>query len=55
MSKYNVYGIGNALVDTEFEVEESFFTEHKVEKGLMTLVDDARQDYLINVINSERI
>ena len=55
MSKYNVYGIGNALVDTEFEVEESFFTEHKVKKGLMTLVNDARQDYLINVINSERI
>ena len=55
MSKYDVYGIGNALVDTEFEVEESFFTEHKVEKGLMTLVDDARQEYLVNIINTERI
>ena len=55
MSKYDVYGIGNALVDTEFEVEESFFKQHKVEKGLMTLVDDARQEYLINIINSERI
>jgi sugar/nucleoside kinase (ribokinase family) len=55
MSKYDVYGIGNALVDTEFEVEDNFFTDHKVEKGLMTLVDDARQAYLVNQISSERV
>jgi sugar/nucleoside kinase (ribokinase family) len=55
MSKYDVYGIGNALVDTEFEVEDTFFIEHKVEKGVMTLVDDARQEYLVNIINTERI
>jgi sugar/nucleoside kinase (ribokinase family) len=55
MSKYDVYGIGNALVDTEFEVENSFFEKHSVEKGLMTLVDDSRQEYLINLINSERV
>ncbi len=55
MSKYDVYGIGNALVDTEFEVEDSFFAEHNVEKGLMTLVDDERQAYLISLINSARV
>jgi sugar/nucleoside kinase (ribokinase family) len=52
---YDVYGIGNALVDTEFEVEDSFFTDHKVEKGLMTLVDDVRQEYLVKQISSERV
>ena len=55
MSKYDVYGIGNALVDTEFEVEDSFFSAHGVEKGLMTLVDDSRQEYLINLINTDRV
>ena len=55
MSKYDVYGIGNALVDTEFEVEDTFFNQHNVEKGLMTLVDDSRQEYLIGLINSERV
>ena len=55
MSKYDVYGIGNALVDTEFEVEDTFFKQHNVEKGLMTLVDDSRQEYLIGLINSERV
>ena len=25
MKKYHVYGIGNALVDKEFEVDDQFF------------------------------
>ncbi len=41
--KYDVYGIGNALVDMEFKVTEDFFTENNVEKGLMTLVEQERQ------------
>lgn len=26
MKKYHVYGVGNALVDMEFEVEDGFFS-----------------------------
>ena len=53
MKKYNVYGIGNALVDLEFKVSEEFITEHEVEKGLMTLVDEEKQSTLINAINHD--
>jgi len=42
-----VYGIGNALVDMEFEVEDSFFEKYNIEKGVMTLVDEERQHELI--------
>ena len=38
MKNYNVYGIGNALVDTEFEVTEDFLKEQNIEKGRMTLL-----------------
>ncbi len=38
--KYDVYGIGNALVDKEFEVSDSFLTENGIEKGLMTLIEE---------------
>ena len=38
MKKYNVYGLGNALVDMEFEVEEGFLNLMEVDKGVMTLV-----------------
>lgn len=53
MKKYDVTGIGNALVDIEFKVNDQFFTGNGVEKGLMTLVDEDRQNALMNVINAE--
>ncbi|EQC49827.1 adenosine kinase [Bacteriovorax sp. DB6_IX] len=46
--KYHVYGIGNALVDMEFEVSTDFLNENSVEKGLMTLVEEERQDELLD-------
>ena len=49
--KYNVYGIGNALVDMEFEVTNSFLEKHDVSKGMMTLVDEETQFRLIKDIN----
>ncbi|MDZ7691354.1 MAG: adenosine kinase [Balneolaceae bacterium] len=49
--KYNVYGIGNALVDIEFEVTDEFLTRHEVEKGVMTLVDEETQFRMIEDIN----
>ena len=36
--RYDVYGVGNAIVDTEVEVEDSFLTGHRLDKGIMTLV-----------------
>ena len=49
--KYDVYGIGNALVDIVTEVEDAFFTDHGIEKGLMTLVDEERQRKLMLAIH----
>ena len=39
----NVYGIGNALVDVQAQVPDAFLAGVGFEKGVMTLVDDARQ------------
>jgi sugar/nucleoside kinase (ribokinase family) len=47
MAKYQIYGIGNALVDKEFEVTDAFFTQNKIEKGLMTLIDQDQQEALL--------
>ncbi len=51
--KYDVYGIGNALVDMEFEVLDAFFTKNKIDKGLMTLVDEELQNDLMNALGTE--
>ena len=52
MSKtYNVFGIGNALVDIVTEVDDQFLADHNIEKGLMTLVDEENQTRISNAIN----
>ena len=45
--KYDVYGIGNALVDKEFEVTDAFLAAQGIEKGLMTLIDEERHNHLL--------
>ena len=55
MKKYNIYGMGAAIVDTEVVVSESFIKENKIGKGLMTLVDANRQKYLIDSLTTQRI
>lgn len=55
MKKYDVYGIGNALVDMEFEVTDAFFQEHTIEKGRMTLVEEDRQDYLLKALGQSML
>src|SRR5690554_587330 len=51
--KYNVVGIGNALVDIEFTVKDEFFSANQIEKGVMTLVDEDRQNQLMKIINTK--
>ena len=53
MSKYNIYGIGAALVDTEVEVSDAFLASAQIDKGVMTLVDEARQTELLEALASE--
>ena len=54
MKKYDVYGIGNAIVDIVTEVDHSFFTKNNVEKGVMTLVDEKRQQELMMAIDMKK-
>lgn len=44
--KYHVYGIGNALVDMEFEVTDQFLAQQSIEKGMMTLLEQDQQEKL---------
>ena len=46
----DVYGLGNALVDIEYEVDEDFFPAHGVRRGVMTLVSHERQEELISAL-----
>jgi fructokinase len=45
---FDIYGLGNALVDEVHQVEDSFLRRHKIAKGYMTLVEESRIDALIH-------
>ena len=40
--KYDVLGIGNAIMDVIAPVPDKFLTDNAVEKGAMTLIDESR-------------
>jgi sugar/nucleoside kinase (ribokinase family) len=50
MKKFDVYGIGNALLDMVYEVTPEFLNAMGIEKGLMTLVDEDRQTELLGIV-----
>jgi len=51
--RFDVYAIGNALVDAEYRVTDDFLVRHGITKGLMTLVEEAPQQALIRALDSE--
>ena len=52
MKKYDIYGLGNALVDMEFEISDDFLFENRIDKGVMTLVDENQQHELIEQLDA---
>lgn len=50
MPGYHIYGLGAALVDTEIKVTDEDLQKFGIEKGVMTLVDEARQHELLSLL-----
>lgn len=48
---FDVYGIGNALVDIQAQVDDADVHAAGFEKGIMTLVDDAQQQQVLDQLN----
>lgn len=49
---YDVYGMGNALLDIEFKVTPDVLEKLGIDKGVMTLIESDRQQQLINDLKS---
>lgn len=45
--KYDIYSIGNALVDIDFEITTELLEKNNIEKGVMTLIDSQRANELL--------
>jgi len=49
--RYDVFGVGNALVDIQARVSDNWVSQTGFEKGLMTLVDDTQQKGVLSRLN----
>lgn len=55
MSRYHVYGIGNALVDMEYSVTAEDLRAMGIDKGVMTLVDVDHQSELMVYLSEHHV
>lgn len=52
MTQYDVYGLGNALLDIELEVSSEILQELGIDKGVMTLIEENLQDKILKHLDS---
>jgi len=48
---YNVFGLGNALMDIQVFIEEDFLKNNGIQKGIMTLIDEQQSRNLLSAIS----
>ncbi len=53
MASYDVFGVGNALVDIQAKINESVLADLGIDKGIMTLVDDVKQASVLGTLAGE--
>ena len=52
-SNYDVYALGNAIVDIEYRVDDAYLAEAGIEKAMMTLIDQDQQNALLDKLKQE--
>lgn len=50
--KYDVFGLGNALMDVQVFIDEKFLKIHNVPKGIMTLIEESRSREILESIGN---
>ncbi len=51
-ARYDLLGLGNAIVDIISQVPDGFLMEHRMAKGAMTLIDEAPAQMLLDAMGS---
>jgi len=55
MKQYDVYGVGNAIMDIQVQCDDAFLANHGINKGVMTLVDAARQQEILAALQGHEL
>lgn len=54
MKQYDVYGVGNALLDMVYKLSDETVTSFNAPKGLMTLIDESMHHQLLDGLSNEK-
>lgn len=54
MAKYDIFGLGNALMDVQAFVEDKTLDKLGIKKGIMTLIDDKKSLEILNFISERK-
>ncbi len=52
---YDVYGVGNAIMDLQVQCDDSVLDAIGVEKGIMTLSEEAQQKYVLDKLSDHPV
>jgi len=52
---YDVFGVGNAIMDMQVQCDDAFLEKTGIEKGIMTLVDEARQQTILDALAEHNV
>lgn len=52
-TRFDVYAVGNALVDLEYRVDDAFLQSQGIEKGVMTLAEADAQANLLSALDDQ--
>ncbi len=52
--QFKIYGMGNAMVDREYAIDDAKLSDLNIDKGLMTLIEADRLDELLTKLGQER-
>jgi len=52
---YDVYGVGNAIMDLQVQCDDAFLENNGIEKGVMTLTEPDRQQMVLDALSNHHI
>ena len=52
---FNVYGVGNAIMDLQVQCDDVFLKTNDIEKGIMTLTNETDQQKILSALSSHDI
>jgi len=52
---YDVYGVGNAIMDLQVQCDDAFLAAHDIDKGVMTLTEPSRQHAILTALSDHQV